>query len=169
MGGWIALRLALAHPERVSGLVLVDSAGLLFRPPPTRVLVARREVDLAENLELLFHRAPRVPRTLRRALARREPVVSLDLLASMVSRRDLVSDLLSSLDRPTLVIWGGSDRIIPPEVGEELARGIPGSSLVVLENAGHIPMFEAPRPFVDTVSGFLRGREEPGTLRSRPG
>lgn len=158
MGGWLVLRVALARPELVSRLVLVDSAGLLFTPPPSRVLMARRPADMGENLSRLFHRPPFPAVLLKGALARREPRVSLELLGDMSSGRVLVQDLLGALDRPTLVLWGAGDSIIPKEVGERLARGIPGARLAVLEGSGHVPMFETPAAFLEALDGFLARR-----------
>jgi pimeloyl-ACP methyl ester carboxylesterase len=155
MGGWLALRVALARPELVSRLVLLDSAGLSFLPPPSRVLLARRSEDMKENLALLFREPPFPAGPMRGALALREPRMSLELLADMSSGRVLVEDLLGALRRPVLVVWGRQDGVIPVSVGERLAAGIPGARLVVLEGSGHVPMFETPGAFLEAVEGFL--------------
>jgi pimeloyl-ACP methyl ester carboxylesterase len=155
MGGWLALRLALAYPERVFALALVDSAGLVFDPPPSHLLVARRREDLEANLPMIFQHPPPVPGVLLNALARRDPRVSLDLLADMRSGRNQVEDLLGAITVPTQVLWGREDRLIPLGVGRDLADRIPGARLVVLDGAGHLPMFDRPKVFVETLGSFL--------------
>ena len=57
---------------------------------------------------------------------------------------------------PTLILWGGRDRLIPPEYGARFKRDIAGSSIVVFDDLGHVPQEEdaartvaAARPFID--------------------
>jgi pimeloyl-ACP methyl ester carboxylesterase len=56
---------------------------------------------------------------------------------------------------PTLILWGGRDRLIPPAVGEEFRRRIAGSKLVVFPELGHVPMEEDPARTVAEVRAFL--------------
>ncbi|MCM2355582.1 MAG: alpha/beta hydrolase, partial [Arenimonas sp.] len=57
---------------------------------------------------------------------------------------------------PTLVLWGGRDRLIPPDNGERLHRDIAGSQLVVFPALGHVPQEEDPAASVQPVIAFLR-------------
>jgi pimeloyl-ACP methyl ester carboxylesterase len=66
-----------------------------------------------------------------------------------------VSRQLGSLRMPTLVIHGAEDRIIPMEAGEELARGIPGARLEVLDDAGHLLLAERPKELYGLVTEFF--------------
>ena len=75
-----------------------------------------------------------------------------DLLAEDV-REDL-----RSIEAPTLLIWGEKDPLIPPSVGKLLKREIPSSHLLVLQNAGHVPMFDRPQEFDAALLSFLAGR-----------
>ena len=56
---------------------------------------------------------------------------------------------------PTLILWGGQDRLIPPEVAQRFARDIAGSKLVVFDNLGHVPQEEDPARTVAEVRRFL--------------
>jgi pimeloyl-ACP methyl ester carboxylesterase len=56
---------------------------------------------------------------------------------------------------PTLLVWGERDAIVPPVVGERLARGMPAAELVVIPGAGHQPMWEAPGAFNAVLQAFL--------------
>jgi pimeloyl-ACP methyl ester carboxylesterase len=67
-------------------------------------------------------------------------------------------DALSSIDVPTLLIYGDADQRSPPyPVGEALHSGIPGSRLIVFEGPGHVVNLEEPERFNDEVRSFLRG------------
>ena len=65
-------------------------------------------------------------------------------------------DLLSSIDAPTLVICGEEDRVTPPKLSAQLAEGIPNSTLVHVEAAGHLANQEKPTDFNAEVSKFIR-------------
>ena len=56
---------------------------------------------------------------------------------------------------PTLLVWGESDGLVPPVYGEEFKRLIPGSQLVIISKAGHIPSFEQQTEYVRIVREFL--------------
>jgi pimeloyl-ACP methyl ester carboxylesterase len=62
---------------------------------------------------------------------------------------------IKSLKVPTLILWGGQDRLIPPEHGQRFARDIAGSKLVVFDDLGHVPQEEDPARSVAEVKRFL--------------
>jgi pimeloyl-ACP methyl ester carboxylesterase len=57
---------------------------------------------------------------------------------------------------PTLLVWGEADGLVPPVYGEEFKGRIPGSRLVVIPQAGHVPMFEQREAFVSLVREFFQ-------------
>jgi len=65
---------------------------------------------------------------------------------------------LARIDRPTLVLWGESDRIVRPEYGRVYAQLIPGARFQTIPAAGHYPYLERPEAFVSAVAAFLVGR-----------
>jgi pimeloyl-ACP methyl ester carboxylesterase len=69
-----------------------------------------------------------------------------------------VRDVLPHIKVPTLLVYGDKDVRAPLAVAEDLHAAIPGSTLVVLSDAGHICNIEAPEAFNRTVRSFLRGR-----------
>ena len=71
---------------------------------------------------------------------------------------------LAAISNPTLVIAGDSDTTTPPEMAAELAAGVPGAELIVLDDCGHCPPLERPAAFADALEGFLS--QAP---RTRPG
>jgi pimeloyl-ACP methyl ester carboxylesterase len=64
--------------------------------------------------------------------------------------------VLPSIDMPTLLLYGGVDERSPPNVAEDLHRGIRASRLVLMSGLGHECYLEAPERFNAEVRGFLR-------------
>ena len=151
MGGVIAIDLAAQFPERVRRLVLVDAAAFSFFE---RALL-HNAVGLAKTLwylpfgflPLLFTDAFRAgPWTLWKA-----------------GRELLTTDIRTLLARmavPALIVWGERDRVVPIEIGKRLHEELPGAELVVLEEAGHNPMWDRPEAFNRTVLSFLQRPSE---------
>lgn len=158
MGGRVSLQLALDHPERVSGLVLLNSSGLKLPGIPT---VNVREMAPEEFASRLFFRSPEQPSS-RAALAERfvdspeqkQARQTMLRLTAGPLRQDMQARL-SEVTAPTLVIWGEGDRIIPPVYGETLASAIPNARLAVLPRAGHVPMLERPGAVNEVMAPFL--------------
>ena len=61
---------------------------------------------------------------------------------------------LAGVTRPTLVVWGESDRIADPAYGRAFADAIPGAQFLLLPNTGHLPQIESPGPLLDAVWTF---------------
>jgi pimeloyl-ACP methyl ester carboxylesterase len=147
MGGYLSLRLAARRPEVVRKLVLVDPAGvpsgrgMLGHLVP--LLLAARYATPAFLPVLARDALYAGPATLLRA--------SRDLLAE-----DVRGDL-RRVEAPALLIWGKNDTLIPPSAGELMRAEIPDSRLLVIEGAGHNPMFDRPREFDRALLAFLAG------------
>ncbi len=70
-------------------------------------------------------------------------------------RFDADTGLVRSIVQPTLIIWGGRDRLIPPDNARRFARDIAGSRLVMFELLGHVPHEEDPAATFVAVRAFL--------------
>jgi pimeloyl-ACP methyl ester carboxylesterase len=175
LGGAIAWRAALAHPARIERLILVDAGG--YPPHPSSIPLGFRLARLARwpLLATLFEHV--LPRSLvaqgfrniygdpskvtqeqiersveltRRAGNRRA------LLARAMQRRTgILAERIPELTLPTLILWGGRDRLIPPEDAERFHREIAGSTLAIFEDLGHAPEEEDPARTVAAVKRFL--------------
>jgi pimeloyl-ACP methyl ester carboxylesterase len=145
MGGYICLHLAASRPEAVRRLVLVAPAGV----PTGR--------SMAGYLGPLFGAAlyarPSFLPVLARDALRTGPATlwraARDLLAE-----DLREDL-RRVATPTLLVWGERDTLVPPAVGNLMREEIPGSRLLVLARAAHVPMFDRPKEFNAALLSFL--------------
>jgi pimeloyl-ACP methyl ester carboxylesterase len=171
-GGWISWETALAHPDRIKGLVLVDAAGyplqsesvpIGFRlanvPVLNRVMESVLPRGIVESsLRNTYGDPSRVTPELvdryyeltlregnRRALAQR----------FAAGRGTTEPGRIRSLRLPTLILWGDRDRLIPPSYAERFHRDIAGSELVMFPGLGHVPQEEDPAATVAAVLAFL--------------
>lgn len=153
MGGAIAQTLALAHPERVAGLILVGTGARLRVLP--RILELFRDDPLnGPDFVGSLSYSPTTPRErvveADRALRETPPLVTLgDYLAC--DRFDVMGEI-GAIHAPTLVVVGRDDRLTPPKYAAHLATTIPGARLVEVEGAGHFAQLEQP----DAVNAALR-------------
>ena len=65
---------------------------------------------------------------------------------------------LASVEAPTLLVWGARDRLVPPSVAGRWLDALPRARLVVIPDAAHVPMVEAPEALRAAIVAF---REEP--------
>jgi pimeloyl-ACP methyl ester carboxylesterase len=72
-----------------------------------------------------------------------------------------------SLRPPTLVVWGGKDKLVDPALGPRLAAAVPDARLLVLDDVGHVAMLEAPEPTARAVLGMLEERSAGADDRAR--
>ena len=66
------------------------------------------------------------------------------------------------MTQPTLIVWGGRDRLIPPSAAHRFHRDIANSTLVMFDDLGHMPQEEDPVRTVAAVKKFL-GLEQAST------
>jgi pimeloyl-ACP methyl ester carboxylesterase len=166
-GGFWALSLAFAAPERVSGLVLVNAAG---GPASEQELAERRARSGADPAAPAPSAEEMVERTVGWifADAARVPAGFRDDLRWQVERaapgqREAGRDGIERMARerydriacPTLVVWGEVDPLLPPEMGQRLAHAIPGARYVGLPGCGHTCQVECPDAFVAAVGPFV--------------
>lgn len=164
LGGYVALDVALARPDRVSGLVLVGAGVTGFDDWSEAIQRHRKETeaavqlgDLAAAMELeleLWCPLQTGSDDRQRRIARENVNAPLaEELADVFEQRAI--DRLGEIRGPTLVLVG--DRDVPEmlRLAEILATGIPGARKVVLEEADHVPNVRKPEEFNDLVIGFL--------------
>ena len=173
-GGTVSLNAALANPERVQGLVLVDAAvyGTGGSPAWVRPLLNTPQMDRlgplfvrsisTRGMELLntaWHDpeaiTPEITAGYRKPLQAENWDVGLWQLTKS-SRASELAGRLGELQMPVLVVTGDDDRIVPTDESIRLGSEIPGAALVVFENCGHVPQEECPGAFLEAVEPFLR-------------
>jgi pimeloyl-ACP methyl ester carboxylesterase len=159
MGGWISAITALNHPEKVSHLILVDSAGLRQDKLPSINLNPSTKEEERSLLLALFANKSFVTEKLVNDQweYRKDTRYTVQAtLESLKTKLPLLDDRLKNIKVPTLIIWGREDTLTPFTDAGRFARGIPGSKLVVIDSAGHLPQVEQPAAFYRAVKGFVR-------------
>ncbi|WP_226549336.1 3-oxoadipate enol-lactonase [Celeribacter naphthalenivorans] len=161
IGGLIAQHVALMAPERVTGLVLSNTAPMLGAAEGwlTRI-EAIRENGMAAMAEGILPRwfgpemlaNPNAP-LWRTLLARTDQDGYLATCAAIAGTD--ITDRLSEITQPALVFGGKHDLATPPEVVEALARALPRADLVMFEETGHLPAIEAPEGFTEALTKFV--------------
>lgn len=155
--------LAAAQP-RVAAVVLVDAVGLADDTDP---IVDFFALGMDEVVELSYHPAHRavaraaleqLPEAARAAVPGNRAALLAYGGRSMADPS--LRGRLAGVDVPVRVLWGAHDRIVPPSHGRAYAEAVPGASLLVLDDAGHLPPVEVPERVAADVWTFA------GTPRS---
>ena len=175
LGGQIAWATAVAMPQRVRQLVLVDASGYPVQPNAVPLAFALARTPGARlALEYLLPRGL-VQSSLRKVYGDPSKVTPelvdryYDMALRAGNRRALgyrmdlalvdESARIKELSVPTLVMWGGQDPLIPLQAGRQFARDVPGARLVVFEGLGHLPQQEDPLRTVGELQKFLDGKQ----------
>ncbi len=169
LGGWISAAYALAYPERVERLVLVDSAGFAFEGPK-EVLLGLNPSTLAGSRQMLrsifynpdsFATDAAVETFFTQKLKKGDSYTVDRFIDSIARKEDVLDGKLSGLRAPTLIVWGREDRLTPIASAERFAKEIRGSETVVIEKCGHVPQMEKPAEFNAALLKFLGASASP--------
>ena len=179
-GGFVALEYVLRHPERVTHLILRDTAASNHHQARARANALDRASEFPgitdELLRRMFDGEFRDDQDFRDSFAAVAPLYDADYdeartarwlesinfraethnaaFSDNLSRYDL-RERLGEIQVPTLVTVGRHDWITPVSAAEELTAGIPDAELVVFENSGHSPQIEENEKFITIVREFL--------------
>lgn len=160
MGGWIALKLTLDHPDLVRRLAVYDSAGIYFPPTFNSTLFTPTDsVGVARLTEMLSPHPKPLPAFATRAAIRRLQANAWVLqrsVESMEAGKDLLDFRLADIHKPVMIVWGEKDTLIPPIVGEEMHKAIAGSSLLMVKGCGHLAPGECTKPVLEGTLKFLQ-------------
>ncbi len=171
LGGALALRLAATHPERVDRLILVGPAAHGMFP-------AALAAELQHEAMAPLWSVPGFSCLLKLGLKHgayvhlpiddhymahfmaplRSPgAVPVTLRVARYFRKDLqdLEPLLPQVTVPTLLIWGGHDRLVPRHIVRHVIRRVPQTHLVVFADSGHCPQEEEPVRFAASCMAFL--------------
>ena len=167
LGGYVAMAIALRHPQVVAGLVLAntraeadDEEVRAGRDRGTVMIRAEGTPPYLDGLipRLLSPDAPEAVRRRAREIADPQPgdavCAALDALRDRPDRRAA----LGSITAPALVIAGADDALTPPALAEVMVQGIPGAESATIAGAGHLSALERPEEFAARVDQFLRER-----------
>jgi len=156
MGGHVAIHVAATRPDLVRSLTLIDSTGIPFDLAP------------GEHLRNLF-----MPRgllsfavILARDLFRAGPSSVVLALGRLLL--DDARPFLRQLRMPVLLIWGNRDPLVPVSYGKRMLTEVPHAKLEVIDDAGHIPMWEQPERFNRALLSFIDDVDRRGATIDAP-
>jgi pimeloyl-ACP methyl ester carboxylesterase len=168
MGGYVAFEFFRKYPGRVRALVFADTRpqadneeGRRAREENAQRAMKEGVASIVESMlpKLLSaetrERGGELLERVRAMMLRTSPEDAAAALRAMALRRDQ-TDLLPSIDVPTLIVVGSEDVVTPPSDAEAMHAKIEGSRLVVVEGAGHLSNVERPEEFNRALSEFLR-------------
>jgi pimeloyl-ACP methyl ester carboxylesterase len=177
LGGRVAWTYALAFPDHVEALVLVDAAGwpdprmdAIIQSPMYQALQSPlvgpvlRDLDntklVRQGLEAAFVNDALVTDSMvqsyvdfSRAPGHRSVLMSLQ--QELPTQTYATPETLAALRMPTLILWGEHDELVPPAHAEQFRDAIQNSQLTMFPDIGHIPQEEAPDESAMRVRAFL--------------
>ena len=173
-GGWAAWEYTLVHPDKVTKLILIDAGG----PPDDgkRSLPLGFRILLTPGVNLLANIiTPRsiIAKSVHQTISNQAIVTEamIDrywelnrypgnrnasrLRFAEFANRGLHADQLGEIKVPTLILWGGEDKLIPVSGAGWFAARIKGSQKIVYSGIGHLPMEEAADQSAKDADAFL--------------
>jgi pimeloyl-ACP methyl ester carboxylesterase len=168
MGGYIALEIMRQAPGRVLKLALINTQARPDTPEATarrRGLIERaRRGELRaareESFPELVHPSRRDDAKIRQLVDEQGEDVGAEAYirqqTAIIARADS-RPTLATITCPTLVLTGDQDNTIPNAFSKEMAEGIAGAKLVILDHCGHLPQPEQPEATVRALVEWLGG------------
>jgi triacylglycerol lipase len=170
LGGWISALYtiesldpkntgpyAIPAPKR---LILEDAAGMAALPATGAPIPVTGTLADAHSVAIVFHDKSRVTEEFVREnftmkLAANDGFTERSVFGNPKVASEVVKDRLTKITIPTLVVWGGSDEVVPLDAGKAYAAGIPGAKLAIIPECGHGPSIEKPKEFLAAVLPFI--------------
>jgi pimeloyl-ACP methyl ester carboxylesterase len=167
MGGFVAQKMALTHPEKVDGLILIDTTP---RMPAKSIQVAGAwgkafaekglQAYIDAEIKDIFH--PMFARRHKDAIKRfadsmktREAKTSARVQQGYMKSPPVMEKDIKKIKAPTLIIHGREDGVVPAEEAELMHREIQNSQIAIIPFAGHGALLERPDYFIDLILYFI--------------
>ncbi len=168
MGGYVALSLVARYPDRLRGLLLMNTRAGADVPETARVREDLAQlVEKAGNSDLIvqtmlprlfapatFKSQPELVESMRQVMASTS-ASSVAATSRALARRTNRTPDLPNIKIPTLVIAGSDDQLIPLSESQAMAAAIPGAELVIIPDSGHLSPLENPNATNAAILGFL--------------
>ncbi len=164
MGGWVAGWMAIKYPNRVEKIVLADAAGIVpanFNEAQIYQLNNSTRDEIRANMKLIFanplfqNNEALVDQFMTARVTANDGGTINSIIDSIKRKEDFLNDRLGEIKKPTLIIWGKQDGLLPVANAYTFNKGIAGSELVVFDQCGHVPQFEKAADFNKKVLEFL--------------
>jgi pimeloyl-ACP methyl ester carboxylesterase len=163
LGGWAAAELAVRNTRRLASLTLVSAAGIYVDGVEQIDSFLRTD---EQRIRDFFHDQKRADDMVQRLIRPELEDVNLKnrfTTAKLVwqprAYDPQLQKWLHRIDVPTHLIWGANDRMFPKEFAYAFQRLIPGSSVTIIPECGHVPQIEHQQAFVKALEGFLETKK----------
>ena len=167
MGGYVVFEFFRKYPQRIAGLILAatragaDSSEV--KANRDKAVTTAREKGVGAIVETMLPKmlSPKSYETQTELVTRVRKMMASTSLAGVVSDLAALRDradsttLLAQIDKPTLILHGADDQLIPPAEAQFMSATIPRAQLHVLSEAGHLLNMEQPGAFNEAVRRFL--------------
>ena len=175
LGGNIAWRFTLKYSDIVNKLILIDAAGYPINSKSTPLAFKIAQIPIIQNLFTYI-----TPRTVAKVsvenVYKDKAKVTEELVdryfeltlrkgnrQAFVDRFKVKTDTVSYkkiklINQRTLILWGEDDELIPLSMAYQFHNDLPNDTLVILKNAGHVPMEENPKESLKPVMKFLKNK-----------
>jgi len=172
LGGAIAWQYAVAHPDKVNQLVLIDAAGYPIKNEKGSLGFKIASMPIINNLLLVFTPKSLVKKSLENVFYDHSFITDAtitryhEMLLRTGNRRAALSlfqnrvaqdaTAIKTIAAPTLIIWGDQDQLISVANAYSFQKDLKNNSLVILKKVGHIPMEEAPNAVAEAITKFIK-------------
>ncbi len=171
MGGQIALRACIQHPERIEKLILLCSSSYIKSSSlgirlcsylpffPFCLSFSMSAINLRKNFEHLVYDHKLLTQEVIDGYTSSFNEKGFFLALSRLIRdreEDLSTSTLNKINFPTLLIWGTDDRLVPIRVGERMKKDLPDADLLTLSHTGHLIPEERPVEVSQAIHQFLQ-------------
>jgi pimeloyl-ACP methyl ester carboxylesterase len=167
LGGFTAAAFALAYPEKVDKLVLVDAAGYAVPkdtdPRTFNVLNPSTREGVKQLMSLVFYDKKMfandavVDMLFAKKMRTDDGYTIQKFIESILRGEDVLDGKLNKIKNPTLLVWGREDLLTPLAMGERFKQDIKGSQLLIFDKCGHVPQMEKAAEFNSALMKFLSG------------
>ncbi len=173
LGGNIAWRFTAEYPEMVEKLILIDASGYPLKAKSVPLAFKVAKTPVVRNLFTYI-----TPKSVARSSVKNVYADKSKVSEALVDRyfeltlregnRQAFIDRLNtpldttsykrirSIQKPTLIIWGDQDELIPVEAAYRFHDDLPADTLVILKDTGHVPMEESPDQSLEALISFLK-------------
>jgi pimeloyl-ACP methyl ester carboxylesterase len=163
MGGMIAAEMAATAPNDVSRLALICPAGLWLEDHPIPDIFAAMPFEMPP---LLFHDVAAGPALMTAGMAMDDPGFLQTYLVNNARQLGMAGRILFPIPErglegrlyrvkaKTILVWGDSDKLIPPVYAHAFKKGIAGAQLVSIPEAGHMVIVEQTAAVVEAIGGL---------------
>ena len=158
LGGWLAAKFALEHPQALLHLVLSDNAGILCDETleQGKAFDVHSVKDMNSLLNKIWFRYPWYFKPFYLAVLNDFKRRRIGEFLRSIREDDFLNNRIRTLSVSTTIIWGAQDNLISVKSAQMLKESIPRSEIYLIDNCGHVPQLERPAELVNILRTILR-------------